>query len=60
MILGIYGTVVGDFIDFLAISTDFSHGVFLVFLEQLDDAVHDINEDDLARTVSKLSSSTRR
>lgn len=58
MSLGVYSTIVGNFIDFFAISTDFSHGVFLVVLELLDDAVDNIYKDDLARKVSKFS--TRR
>ncbi len=49
--LGVDGTVVLDGIDLLTVVADFGHCVALVLLQLLDDAVHDIDEDDLRSDV---------
>ena len=50
--LGVDGAVVGNLVDLLTLSSDFGDGVFLGFLKLFDDAVHDINKDDLGSTLA--------
>ncbi len=47
VVFRIDSTVVGDGIDFLALTSNLSHGVLLGLLKLLDNAVHNINEDYL-------------
>lgn len=53
MSLGVYGTVVSDFVDFFALSSNFGHGIFFVLLKLLNDTVHDINKDNLVGSVNQ-------
>lgn len=46
--LGVDCTIVRDSVHFLPLITDFGDGVVFLLLELLDDAGHNINEDDLA------------
>lgn len=52
MVLGVDGTIVGDFIDLLTLGANLGDGVGGDFLELLDDAVHDIDEDNLSWSMS--------
>lgn len=47
IVFRIDGTVVGNGIDFLTPAPNLSHGILLGLLELLDNAVHDINKDNL-------------
>ena len=48
--LGVDGSIVGNGIDLLALGADFCDSVRGVLLQLLNDAVHDIDEDDLIIT----------
>ena len=49
MIFGIDGAVVCNFIHFFSFGTDLGDCILGCFLEQFDDAIHDIDEDDLGQ-----------
>ena len=47
MIFGIDGTVVCDLIHFFSFGADLGNCILWCFLEQVDDAIHNIDEDHL-------------
>ena len=49
MIFGIDGTVVCDFVHFFSFGADLGDCIFWCFLEQVDDAIHNIDEDYLGQ-----------
>ena len=55
VIFRVDGAVVGDCVDFLSFGANFGDGVGGVFLKLLDNAVHDIDEDDLSCGISERS-----